>query len=249
MPAPLNEGNAGPGPDKTERTYPMKLFKRITDWERALRNSYDVDLSTPENRRRAHIYNLWFDHAVLRKVWTNFYPVAPGVYRSNQPTHERFERLKQMGIKTVLNLRGAAGAAHYLVEEESCRRLGLTLVSVNLMARQAAPRHDILHLIRAFREIEKPFVMHCKSGADRAGFASAIYLMEIEGRPVAEARKMLGVKYIHFKWSRTGVLDYILDRYEARRAETGIGFEDWIATEYDAANMQADYLANNKPIF
>lgn len=249
MPAPLNEGNARPGPDKTERTYPMKLFKRITDWERALRNSYDVDLSTPENRRRAHIYNLWFDHAVLRKVWTNFYPVAPGVYRSNQPTHERFERLKQMGIKTVLNLRGAAGAAHYLVEEESCRRLGLTLVSVNLMARQAAPRHDILHLIRAFREIEKPFVMHCKSGADRAGFASAIYLMEIEGRPVAEARKMLGVKYIHFKWSRTGVLDYILDRYEARQAETGIGFEDWIATEYDAANMQADYLANNKPIF
>lgn len=249
MPAPLNEGNAGPGPDKTERTYPMKLFKRITDWERALRNSYDVDLSTPENRRRAHIYNLWFDHAVLRKVWTNFYPVAPGVYRSNQPTHERFERLKQMGIKTVLNLRGAAGAAHYLVEEESCRRLGLTLVSVNLMARQAAPRHDILHLIRAFREIEKPFVMHCKSGADRAGFASAIYLMEIEGRPVAEARKMLGVKYIHFKWSRTGVLDYILDRYEARQAETGIGFEDWITTEYDAANMQADYLANNKPIF
>lgn len=227
----------------------MKLFKRITDWERALRNSYDVDLSTPENRRRAHIYNLWFDHAVLRKVWTNFYPVAPGVYRSNQPTHERFERLKQMGIKTVLNLRGAAGAAHYLVEEESCRRLGLTLVSVNLMARQAAPRHDILRLIRAFREIEKPFVMHCKSGADRAGFASAIYLMEIEGRPVAEARKMLGIKYIHFKWSRTGVLDYILDRYEARQAETGIGFEDWIATEYDAARMQADYLANNKPIF
>ena len=227
----------------------MKLLKRIVDWERALRMSYDVDLSTPENRRRAHFYNLWFDHAVLRKVWTNFYPVAPGVYRSNQPTHERFERLKQMGIKTILNLRGAAGAAHYLVEEESCRRLGLTLVSVNLMARQAAPRHDILHLIRAFREIEKPFVMHCKSGADRAGFAAAIYLMEIEGKPVSEARKMLSVKYIHLKWSRTGVLDHILDRYEAQQAETGIGFEQWIATEYDAGQMQADYLANKKPMF
>ena len=85
----------------------MKLIKRIVDWERSVRASYDTDLSTPENRRRAHIYNLWFDHAILRKVWTNFYPVAPGVYRSNQPTHERFVRLRDQGIKTILNLRGA----------------------------------------------------------------------------------------------------------------------------------------------
>jgi protein tyrosine/serine phosphatase len=224
----------------------MKFYKRLADWEQRLRASYNTDLSTPENRRRAHIYNLWFDHAVLRKVWTNFFEVAPGVYRSNQPTHERFVRLKAMGIRTVLNLRGAAGAAHYLVEEESCRRLGLNLVNVNLQARHAAPREHVLRVIEAFHEIERPFVMHCKSGADRAGFAAAIYLIEIEGRPVAEARRMLGLKYIHLKWSRTGVLDYILDRYAARRAESGLRFSDWIATEYDHKQMQADYEATRR---
>lgn len=227
----------------------MKLFKRLVDWERNLRNSFDTDLSTPENRRRANIYNLWFDHAVLRKVWTNFYEIAPGVYRSNQPTHERFVRLKAKGIKTILNLRGAGGTAHYLVEEESCRTLGLTLVNVNLMARQAAPRPEIQTLIRAFREIEKPFVMHCKSGADRAGFAAAVYLMVIEGRPVSEARRMLGVKYIHLKWSKTGVLDYILDRYEQSHQATGITFETWLETEYQHDAMQRDYEATHKPIF
>ena len=91
----------------------MGLIKQIGDWERNLRAYYNTDLSTPENRRRAHIYNLWFDHAILRKYWTNFFPVTEGVYRSNQPTHERFVKLKKMGIKSVLNLRGAGGAAHY----------------------------------------------------------------------------------------------------------------------------------------
>jgi len=221
----------------------MSLIARIQEWERNLRASYNVDLSTPENRRRAHIYNLWFDHAVLRTIWTNFYPVAPGVYRSNHPTHARFEKMKAMGIKSVLNLRGAGGAAHYLTEKESCETLGLTLVDCELQARSAAPRQNILEVIDAFRTIEKPFVMHCKSGADRAGFASAIYLMVIEERPVSEAKKMLSVKYVHLKWSKTGILDYILDRYEEREAETGIGFEDWISTEYDHLDMQRAYDA------
>jgi len=226
----------------------MTLFKRISAWERRLRASYNTDLSTPENRRRAHIYNLWFDHAILRTVWTNHFPVAPGVWRSNQPTHARLVQLKAMGVRSILNLRGAAGAAHYLTEAESCRRLGLTLVDRTLQARDAAPRANIEALIAAFREIERPFVMHCKSGADRAGFAAAIYLMVIAGRPVAEARRMLGVKYIHFRWTRTGVLDFILDRYEARHEETGIGFEDWIATEYDHEAIQAAYHATHKPL-
>ncbi len=227
----------------------MNLFKKLGDWERETRAYYNTDLSTPENRRRAHIYNMWFDHAVLRKFWTNFYPVAPGVYRSNQPTHERFVRLKAMGIRTILNLRGAAGAAHYLVEEESCRELGLSLVNCTLHARYAAPAEDVLAVIQAFREIEKPFVMHCKSGADRAGFASAIYLMEIEGKSVAEARKMLGLKYLHLKWSRTGVLDYILDLYEQRGAKSPIRFEDWIRTEYDNVEVHERFSNTHKPWF
>ena len=227
----------------------MSLFKRISNWERALRASYNTDLSTPENRRRADIYNLWFDHAVLRKLWTNCFQVAPGVYRSNQPTHDRFEQLNAAGIRAVMNLRGAGGAAHYLVEEESCRALGLNLVNCALQARDAAPPETILALIRAFREIEKPFVMHCKSGADRAGFASAIYLLVIERRPMAEARRMLGLKYLHLRWSQAGILDYILDQYEARDAQSPIGFEDWIATEYDHAALQAAYHATRKPLF
>ncbi|MDO5756640.1 MAG: tyrosine-protein phosphatase [Rhodobacterales bacterium] len=227
----------------------MIPFKRLVAWERDLRQSYNTDLSTPENRRRANIYNLWFDHAILRGIWTNEYQVAPGVWRSNHPTHKRFARMKDMGVKTILNLRGAAGAAHYLTEKESCAKLGLKLVDVTLHARYAAPREDIQAVIDAFRSIERPFVMHCKSGADRAGFASAIYLMVIEGRSVAEARPMLGLRFLHMRRSRTGVLDYILDLYEARHCETGIGFEDWVQSEYDNEAVQADFDSRFRPWF
>jgi len=227
----------------------MNLFARLKQWERNLRASYNRDLSTPENRRRAQIYNDWFDHAVLRRVWTNILEIAPQVYRGNQPTHKGFEALKARGLKSVLNLRGASESAHYYVESESCEQLGLTLVNANLHARHAATRTEILRVIDAFSTIEKPFLMHCKSGADRAGFASAMYLIEVEKRSVSEARKMLSFRFVHIKWSKTGILDYILDVYEARNATSLIGFRDWIATEYDGDNLQAGFLRDRKTLF
>ncbi|MCA0922001.1 tyrosine-protein phosphatase [Pseudooceanicola nanhaiensis] len=227
----------------------MNPFARLQRWEKELRRSYNTDLSTPENRRKAEIYNLWFDHAVLRCVWTNFFEIAPGVWRSNHPTRKRFEKMKAMGIRTVLNLRGSGTQAHYLTEAETCEQLGLTLVSSRLYARKAASREEILGLIDVLKRIEPPFVMHCKSGADRAGFASAVYLMVVKGVPVEQARRMLSVKYVHFRWTKTGVLDHILDLYATRNAEAPIGFEEWIATEYDQEAAQVSFDAAPKKLF
>ncbi|MHC9236469.1 tyrosine-protein phosphatase [Pseudooceanicola sp. 502str34] len=227
----------------------MNPFARLQRWEKELRRSYNTDLSTPENRRRAEIYNLWFDHAVLRCVWTNFFQISPGVWRSNHPTRKRFAKMKAMGIRTVLNLRGSGTQAHYLTEAETCEQLGLKLISTRLYARKAASRTELLALIAALREIEPPFVMHCKSGADRAGFASAVYLMVVEGRPVEEARRMLSVKYVHFRWTKTGVLDHILDLYAARNAHRAISFEEWVATEYDQEAAQASFEKAPKKLF
>ena len=90
---------------------------------------------------------------------------------------------------TVIAMTREMGSLGKDVALKLADQLGLKLVNCTLHARYAAPREDILAVIRAFREIEKPFVMHCKSGADRAGFASALYLHVIEGQPLAEARR------------------------------------------------------------
>ncbi|SEQ36303.1 fused DSP-PTPase phosphatase/NAD kinase-like protein [Thalassovita taeanensis] len=219
----------------------MNPLEKLKQWERDLRLASDYDISKPEDRKRAMRHYNWLDHAILRIHWTNFFQIAPGVYRSNHPTHERLEDYAAMGIKSVLNLRGTARHARYLFEKESCDALGMTMVNIPLHARKAAPRENLLQVIEAFRTIDRPFMMHCKSGADRAGLASAMYLMVIEGQPVEEARKMLSVKYLHLKWSKTGVLDYMLDVYAARNARDPVGFEQWVTTEYDPEALQAGF--------
>ena len=218
-----------------------ELWSKVEDAERKLRRSFGKDISTPRSRRWSTFHYHVFDHAFLRTFWTNFFEIAPGVYRSNQPTHARFKKYKAMGIKTVVNLRGEDKYAHYLFEKETCEALGLTLMNAKLWARNAASRHRIVHVIDTLREAEKPFVFHCKSGADRAGFVAAMYLMIFEGKSVEEARKMLSLKYIHLDFTATGVQDYILDVYEARNTRAPISFEDWIRSEYDATTIQAGW--------
>lgn len=224
----------------------MKAFAKFKQWERNLRLETEYDLSDPAQRKRAMTHYHWLDHAILRYHWHNFFEIAPGVYRSNQPTHDRFVKYAAMGIKTVLNLRGSANHARYLFEKESCDALGLTLINLPLQARKAPPAQNLLDLIDAFRAAERPMMMHCKSGADRAGLASTIYLMVIEGEPVEKARRMLSPRYIHFKWTKTGVLDHLLDRYAAANAAAPIAFQDWVATQYDPAQIQVEFNARRK---
>lgn len=206
----------------------------------ARKASFGRDITDPVERKRSHLYTLWIDHAILRTFWTNFGQVAEGVYRSNHPGHARLERYKAMGIKAVLNLRGKGVRAPYLFEEESCAALGLELVSIALQARAPAKRENLLSLFAAFDSIPRPFVMHCKSGADRAGLASALYLLD-QGAPVAEAKKELSLRYLHLKLSKTGVQDHMLDLFEQRLAEGPISIRDWIATEYDPDVLAASF--------
>ena len=220
-----------------------QLWTRIEDAERKLRRSFGKDITDPGARRWSTFHYHIFDHAFLRTFWTNFFEIAPGVYRSNQPTHSRFEKYKAMGIKTVVNLRGEDKYAHYLFEKETCEALDLRLLNAKLWARSAAPRKRIVHVIDTLRAAEKPFVFHCKSGADRAGFVAAMYLMVFENKPVEVARKQLSLKYIHLDFTATGVQDYILDVYAARDRRDPIGFEQWIRTEYDNKAIQAGFDA------
>lgn len=220
-----------------------RLSTSLKSLERRVRTSFGDDISTPAKRRQAWWHFQLFDHAFLRVWWTNFDEVAPGVYRSNHPGPKRLEKYKALGIKSVLNLRGVDRYSPWLFEKEACDQLGLNLYVAKIYARKPARREEILKLIETMRTIEKPFVMHCKSGADRAGFAAVLYKIIIEKVPVAEARKHLALKYIHFDWTATGIVDHIIDLYEARNARDPIDMEEWFRTEY-RGKAAAESFAN-----
>lgn len=222
----------------------QSLYKRFKQWESNFRNSFGNDIGDPESRASSWKHYLWMDHGVLRFWWRNFEQIAPDVYRSNHPHHARFKLYRDMGIKSVLNLRGPGNRAHYLFEVESLAELGMTMVDVPMGARVVPKKETLQALFAAFDSIEKPFLMHCKSGADRTGIASAMYLLDKTDISDDEVRKQLSFRYIHIRKTATGVLDYVLNEYLARRAATGIPVRDWIATEYDQVALEAGYAAH-----
>ena len=220
-----------------------RMMDNLRRKERKFRNSFGHDITTPHERRKSRFHVNWLDHGILRSFWHNFSLVAPGVYRSNHPDHSRFAAYKARGIKTVLNLRGAAQQPHYLFEQESCDKLGLTLVDLKLSARQAPPREMLLKVIDTFGTMEKPVLIHCKSGADRTGLVAALYLMICENRPLDEALDQLSFRYLHIRRSATGILDHFFETYRARNAHAPIGIVDWIRDEYDAEALTASFKA------
>lgn len=217
------------------------LQHKLDQLERKLRTSFGTDISTPRARFWTKVHYHVFDQAFLREIWTNFARIAPGVYRSNQPTWRRFTRYKGMGIKTVLNLRGANAFSQYLFERDYCDTLGLGLVDHAFHARRAPQPQQILDVLDTLRNLEKPFLLHCKSGADRAGFISALYLLVIEGHPIEQARQQLSWRYSHLDFTQTGILDYILNVYDVRQDVSHIGFEEWLRAEYSAETLQQGF--------
>ncbi|MGR3570387.1 fused DSP-PTPase phosphatase/NAD kinase-like protein [Brevirhabdus sp.] len=191
------------------------------------------DISSPAVRRSLKWHYHLFDHAFLRSWWSNFDRVAEGVYRSNQPGHARLAKLRDKGIRAVLNLRGETEYSPYLFERESCEALGLTLIDLPIRAREAPYRERLVELIDIMRRIDRPFLMHCKSGADRTSLAAVLYLVIFEGEPLDRARRHLGLRYIHLRWTKTGIIDALFDSFAERHAETGVGLEDWVRHEYD----------------
>jgi protein tyrosine/serine phosphatase len=75
--------------------------------------------------------------------------------------------------------------------------------------------------------------MHCKSGADRVGLASALYLLLHENRSVEQAMGQLSLRFGHLRGARTGVLDAVLQAYQSDNARAPIDFRTWAETRYD----------------
>ena len=119
--------------------------------------------------------------------------------------------------------------------------MGLVLISVPLSGSFAPQPEKLLEIISIMEKIPKPFVLHCKSGADRAGLVSGMYLIVIEKLPIAEAKKQLSFKYLHLDFTKTGILDYIFNVFDERLKIENIDFRDWLKKEYNAEILNSSF--------
>ena len=182
------------------------------------------------------------DHGFLRLYWHNEHEIAPGMWRCNQPSPGRIRIAADRGIKTIINLRGPRADGGWRLEAEACATYGLTLMDFTARSR-AAPDKQMLHAAEAlFTEMKLPAMMHCKSGADRAGLMAALYLLIVEKRPAREAAKQLAWKYGHVKQAKTGLLDAFFAAYFPYE-DRGMAFFDWVDKIYDPDAITRDFKA------
>jgi protein tyrosine/serine phosphatase len=210
-------------------------------WERPLAQ---FDLSTPEGRKRARRDYMWNDHAFLRLRFQNAHWISDELVRTNQPSPEQLAGWKARGIKTIINLRGGFDGSFYVLEKEACEQLGLKLVDFTITSREVPSRARVLGARDLFESVEYPALMHCKSGADRAGIMSVFYMHFRQGKTIREALDQLHLRYLHMKAGKTGVLDYTFERYLAEGEPAGLSFIEWVESPaYDPDAIKADFRA------
>jgi protein tyrosine/serine phosphatase len=97
----------------------------------------------------------------------NFYQVADGVYRSEQPDDDDLETLTDLGIKEILNLR------EYHSDEDAEEK-NFTVHYVP-MAAGSVTEQQLLTALTKIKNRKAPILIHCWHGSDRTGVTVAAY--------------------------------------------------------------------------
>lgn len=154
-------------------------------------------------------------------IWSgNFHTIRPNeAYRSSQLTGAEFAaEIERHHIRSILNLRGPnPGDGWYRDELAASQAGGVAHYDVGISAEQAVPPEKIEKILAVLRDAPKPILIHCMSGADRAGFASALYRYAITGENPEEAKEELSLLYGHFPYltSKTDAMDKSFDSWAA----------------------------------
>ncbi|MHB2168348.1 phosphatase domain-containing protein [Alsobacter sp. R-9] len=206
---------------------------RIARWDRPIGGTWD--------RIAAWTNMLLADHGIFRLAYLNLHKVGTGLWRSAQPAPGDIDTLARQGLKTVVNLRGGREYGSWPLEREACERNGIAIVDYVVRSRGAPDRDTLLAAPALFETLQYPALVHCKSGADRAGFVAALYLLVHEKRTVAEALRQLSPRYGHFRFAKTGILDAFFETYRDEGEARGIDFVTWVRDHYDPAALERTF--------
>ncbi len=177
----------------------------------------------------------------------NFGVVAPGAaYRSAQPTTHLNRLLARYKPSTIMNLRGgSSGDWWYTAEVEATQRAAITFYDLPLSATRRPSRRELRVLTDTLRTCPLPVLIHCKSGADRTGLVSALFLLVRQGLPPDRALQEFSIRYGHIPLGGPERLHEPLVEYRDWLGANGLNhspsqFRDWVARFYQAPDPHAE---------
>ncbi len=150
----------------------------------------------------------------------NFHEVISGeLYRSAQPTAAMISyAVKEEGIKTILNLRGANPERDWYQNElGAIKSLDVNFIEFRMSSKRELTKQDTDKLLEIMRKAPKPLMIHCQGGADRSGLAVALYLAVIKKYPADVAENQISIRFGHIGLpylSKTFAMDSTFEKIE-----------------------------------
>ena len=138
-----------------------------------------------------------------------FQQVSDKLFRSAQPRAGGVARLRELGINTIINLRGASSSTR--AEGAEARAFGLNYFNIALPNWGRPQDSRVARILDLIAAPENGRVLvHCKDGVDRTGMIVAVYRMRYEDwtsqNALAEAERN-GMRRTQV-WMRDYVEDY-----------------------------------------
>ena len=128
-----------------------------------------------------------------------FHKVDERLYRGSQPDAEGFRHLRDLGVKTIINLREERDALETneqkIVESLGMRYVPLPVRDGNFFTWfRRIPDDSVKRFLATLQTEPGPFFVHCRRGTDRTGAMVAFYRMVQSGwdatRATAEANEV-----------------------------------------------------------
>lgn len=110
---------------------------------------------------------------------TNFGRVDERVYRGAQPDGIGMASLKQLGIKSIINLRMSNDVLN--AELEQARNYSILYTNVPLAGFGRPTDEQIRQVLSLIDTLPSPVFIHCQHGCDRTGTIIACYRIKHDG--------------------------------------------------------------------
>ena len=129
-------------------------------------------------------YVLWCQFRGGPSGVPNFHRVSSKLYRGGQPTAEGMKNLREMGIRTIINLRWF----HSDRDEIGDTQLRYHHITFNPLHPEDKEVVRFLKIVA--NRSNQPVFVHCTYGSDRTGMMCALYRVAVQGwtkeRAIAE---------------------------------------------------------------